>query len=665
MKKRVLIRGPILTQSGYGVHARTLYRALQTREDLFDIFLDPIEWGQTSWLWEDNEERKQIDQLIGKTQQYKMQGGQFDINLIVSIPSEWEKYRAAPINIGVTAGIETSKVAPQWLDTTNRFVDKLITISNFSKKVFEQSEYQAQDQFGNKVNLRLEKPIDVVNYPVRKHKKKKLNLKLEHDFNFLCVAQWGPRKNVPNTVKWFVEEFIDQEVGLVLKTNRASGSLIDKLTVEKQLKQLLQEYPQRKCKVYLLHGYMSESEMNSLYQHPQIKSLISFSHGEGYGLPLFEAAYNGLPVITHDWGGQTDFLMHEVSTKNKKKSRTRMMCAKVDYDLLPIQKDAVWDGVLQADSMWAFPKQGSCKMKMREVYKDYDRFEAEAKKLKKILVKDFTEEKIYEDMIKAIMGEQELKKEDNLSSVNVEDLPKISIITSVFNGDDFIEPFLEDITNQTIFEKKCELILINANSPGNEEEIILKYQKKYPDNIVYKKLDKDPGIYGVWNLGLELSTGKFITNANLDDRKAPNSLEVHAKTLYLNDDVDLVYSDMLITDKPNETWENNSSNNKKYNFPEFSFNNLKMINMPHSSPMWRKNIHDKYGKFDDKYRSGGDWEMWLRASSQGSKFKKIKEVSGLYYFNPKGISTNPDNFEWKRKEEVEIYEKYKNLSVVT
>ena len=665
MKKRVLIRGPILTQSGYGVHARTLYRALQTREDLFDIFLDPIEWGQTSWLWEDNEERKQIDQLIGKTQQYKMQGGQFDINLIVSIPSEWEKYRAAPINIGVTAGIETSKVAPQWLDTTNRFVDKLITISNFSKKVFEQSEYEAQDQFGNKVNLRLEKPIDVVNYPVRKHKKKKLNLKLEHDFNFLCVAQWGPRKNVPNTVKWFVEEFIDQEVGLVLKTNRASGSLIDKLTVEKQLKQLLQEYPQRKCKVYLLHGYMSESEMNSLYQHPQIKSLISFSHGEGYGLPLFEAAYNGLPVITHDWGGQTDFLMHEVSTKNKKKSRTRMMCAKVDYDLLPIQKDAVWDGVLQADSMWAFPKQGSCKMKMREVYKDYDRFEAEAKKLKKILVKDFTEEKIYEDMIKAIMGEQELKKEDNLSSVNVEDLPKISIITSVFNGDDFIEPFLEDITNQTIFEKKCELILINANSPGNEEEIILKYQKKYPDNIVYKKLDKDPGIYGVWNLGLELSTGKFITNANLDDRKAPNSLEVHAKTLYLNDDVDLVYSDMLITDKPNETWENNSSNNKKYNFPEFSFNNLKMINMPHSSPMWRKNIHDKYGKFDDKYRSGGDWEMWLRASSQGSKFKKIKEVSGLYYFNPKGISTNPDNFEWKRKEEVEIYEKYKNLSVVT
>ena len=406
MKKRVLIRGPILTQSGYGVHARTVYRALKTREDLFDIFVDPISWGHTSWLWEDNEERQQIDQLIGKTQQYKMQGGQFDINLIVSIPNEWEKYRAAPVNIGITAGIESSKVSPQWLENTNRFVDKLITISEFSKNVFEGTSYDGKDQFGNPAVLKLEKPIEVVNYPVRKHKKKKINLDLDYDFNFLCVAQWGPRKNVEKTVQWFVEEFIDQEIGLVLKTNKASNSIIDRLTIERKLKELLMKYPQRKCKIYLLHGYMSSSEMNSLYQHPRIKSLISFSHGEGYGLPLFEAAYNALPIITHDWGGQTDFLMQEVSTRNKKKKRTRMMCAKVDYDLLPVQKEAVWDTVIQEDSAWAFPKQGSVKMKMREVVKDYGRFEAEAKKLKKILVKDFAEEKIYADMVKAVIGDE-------------------------------------------------------------------------------------------------------------------------------------------------------------------------------------------------------------------------------------------------------------------
>jgi hypothetical protein len=115
---------------------------------------------------------------------------------------------------------------------------------------------------------------------------------------------------------------------------------------------------------------------------------------------------------------------------------------------------------------------------------------------------------------------------------------------------------------------------------------------------------------------------------------------------------------MAITDKPNEMWEKNSSDGRQYNFPEFSFDNLKMINMPHASPMWKKEIHEKYGNFNEKYKSAGDWEMWLRAASKGSKFKKINDILGLYYFNPKGISTNPENFSWKREEEKEVYEIY-------
>ena len=55
--------------------------------------------------------------------------------------------------------------------------------------------------------------------------------------------------------------------------------------------------------------------------------------------------------------------------------------------------------------------------------------------------------------------------------------------------------------------------------------------------------------------------------------------------------------------------------------------------------------------------------MWLRAASQGSKFKKIQTVLGLYYFNPNGISTNPENFSWKQEEEAEVYEKYMDLEL--
>ena len=217
---------------------------------------------------------------------------------------------------------------------------------------------------------------------------------------------------------------------------------------------------------------------------------------------------------------------------------------------------------------------------------------------------------------------------------------------------------MEDITQQTIFEDKCELVLVNANSPGTEDAIIEEYVEKYPNNIIYKRLNEDPGIYGTWNEGIKLSTGTYLTNANLDDRKAPWSIEKHAKALYLNSDVDLVYADSFITHKPNETFMNNSSDGQRYNFPEFSVDNMKIQNLPHNNPMWRKEIHAKHGLFDDKYRSAGDWEMFLRAASGGSKFKKIHDILGLYYFNPEGISTNPENFEWKRKEEKEVYEKY-------
>ena len=166
---------------------------------------------------------------------------------------------------------------------------------------------------------------------------------------------------------------------------------------------------------------------------------------------------------------------------------------------------------LGAGTKWAYPKQASFKMRLRDVMKDHGRFKSQAKKLKTWILKNFKEEDKNKQFAELIYG-SELKK------IKKEDIPKISILTSVYNGDEYIEQFLEDVTRQTIFEDKCELIMINANSPGNEEEIILKYKEKFPDNIKYTKLEEDPGIYGVWNLAVEMSTGEYLTNANLDDR---------------------------------------------------------------------------------------------------------------------------------------------------
>ena len=294
--QKILVKGPALSRSGYGEQTRFALRALSSRPDLFKIYILNIPWGRTGQIAGDDEFRRWIDTTVIETAQYVQQKGVFDLSLQVTIPPEFEKI--APINIGYTAGIETTKVAPQWLVQSNQMVNKIITISEHSRGVFNATKYDLTDDAGNAhPNYGLNIPVEAVGYPVRRVTPEDVNIEFVTDNNFLVVSQWGPRKNLDNTIKWFVEEFREDETaGLVLKTNTISDSIIDRHHTTTRLKRLLNMCGDYKCKVYFIHGELTEEELAWLYSHPTMKALINIAHGEGFGLPLFEAAYNGLPV---------------------------------------------------------------------------------------------------------------------------------------------------------------------------------------------------------------------------------------------------------------------------------------------------------------------------------------------------------------------------------
>ena len=402
MKKKIIVKAPALSASGYGEHARFVLRALRQQEDKYDVYLHNLNWGKTSWIFEDNSERQWIDSLVQKTAEYLQNNkgtARFDISLQVTIPNEFEKI--AQINVGVTAGIETTKVAPEWLQKCNE-MDKIVVVSNHAKYGFENTKYPLVNEKQEHVSdLICDTPIEVVGYPVRHHEAAKIDLELSTDFNFLSVALWGQRKNMEKTVLNFLEEFKDEEVGLVLKTSIRGGSTYDKSHTEQMIKNLLARFPERKCKVYLLHGRMSEEEMAALYQHDKIKCMLSLAHGEGFGLPLFEAAHNGLPIIATDWSGQLDFLYAPQKDK-KGKVKNKGLFGKVSYDLGKVQQESVWEGVIVPDSMWAYPKDGSAKEKMRSVYKDYNLAQSKAKKLKAFVDEEFEFEKMHNKLLESI-----------------------------------------------------------------------------------------------------------------------------------------------------------------------------------------------------------------------------------------------------------------------
>ena len=160
----------------------------------------------------------------------------------------------------------------------------------------------------------------------------------------------------------------------------------------------------RKCKIHLLHGNMTDEEIAGLYVHPKIKAFVSTTHGEGFGIPMFEAACAGLPIAAPFWSGQVDFLKAPKKDKDTGKFKMRSHCVKIDYEMKAIQKEAIWDGVIQADSEWAFVKPHSVKESMRELVRNPGPNLSQAKKLQEYVLKTFAQENILKQFAESVWG---------------------------------------------------------------------------------------------------------------------------------------------------------------------------------------------------------------------------------------------------------------------
>ena len=277
-------------------------------------------------------------------------------------------------------------------------MDKILVVSNHARSTYINTKVNAVNRStGESVPYNLDTPVEVVWESTPRPEPENIpGLNLDYDFNFVMVSQVSPRKNFVNALKWWVEEFIDQEVGLVIKGNIKCNSLSDYIHLEPIVSSILSKYPDRKCKVYLLHGDLSSGQMIGLYTNPRIKAMVNIAHGEGFGLPMFEAAREGLPIVTIGWSGQVDFLM-DGENKNFQE---------VEFSLSPVQPEAVWNGVIEKDSMWASADQGSYKIALRRTFKNYDQAYEKAQEAQEYISKNFNDEKLYEGFVTAIYGEQ-------------------------------------------------------------------------------------------------------------------------------------------------------------------------------------------------------------------------------------------------------------------
>lgn len=308
--KRVVVRGPVLTQSGYGVHCRQIAEWLLSKPGL-SVSFQALPWGDTPWILNKNEFGGLIDKITKNTVDIVVSPEQkFDVSFQLQLPNEWDP-SIAKFNIGLSAVVETDICNPQWVDACNK-MNLVIVPSSHSKSVLERSG-------------KLEVPVIIIpeafcSEILEEPSQKVLSdaPKFSTDFNFLVFGQitgdnsLNDRKNIFLTIKWLCEVFRDdKDVGIVIKTNMGRNTLIDRNRTLQIMKTLVKECRKGEFpRIHLLHGEMSNSDVAALYKNKQIKALVSLTRGEGYGLPILEAAASELPVIATGWSGHLDFLNH-------------------------------------------------------------------------------------------------------------------------------------------------------------------------------------------------------------------------------------------------------------------------------------------------------------------------------------------------------------------
>lgn len=306
--KSILLRAPLLTGSGYGVHARQIARWLFEKEEELDleIYTDLLRWGNTPWLVDRDAENGLVKKILNASTTSKPK---YDITIQVQLPNEWNP-QLGDFNVGVTAAVETDKCNPQWVAACNQ-MSVIIVPSEFTESVLRNS---------GPINT----PIVVVPecFPdavLKETLAEEVKLDLKTKFNFLVVGQLTgnsfetDRKNIPNLIKYFRKAFEKDgdDVGVIIKTSTVLNSELDRQHTVNTFAQILKatELPNGGGPTfYLLHGNMSEDEMNSLYRHKDIKAYVSLTRGEGWNLSCLEAAATGMPVISTNWSAHTEYL---------------------------------------------------------------------------------------------------------------------------------------------------------------------------------------------------------------------------------------------------------------------------------------------------------------------------------------------------------------------
>lgn len=216
--------------------------------------------------------------------------------------------------------------------------------------------------------------------------------------------------------------------------------------------------------------------------------------------------------------------------------------------------------------------------------------------------------------------------------------PLISVLVTTFGSERYLPNFLSNLAAQTALPQ-AEVIVV-AVQPTEGERAMLQAASESMPMLRLIEAPERLGIYAAWNLALSESAAPFVTNMNVDDQRHPQSLEWQLAELQQTG-ADVVYQDVYLTLQHDIDWGLVERVGERTQLPLVGLSDLaRGINAPHNAPMWRRELHQRVGLFDERYRSAGDHDFWIRVAIAGGRFHKSAAAHVAYFVNPDGMSTS-------------------------
>ena len=374
MKPTFVISSPFDTYSGYGARARDVIKAI-IATDKYNVKLLSQRWGSTPFgFCEDNPEFANLLDLVIPTLTE-----QPDIWAQITVPNEFQNL--GKYNIGFTAGMETTMVHGTWVEGMNR-MDVNFVSSEHSKRVFLNSVFEKQDNHKKVIGeTKIEKPIEVlfegVDLDVYKPTNEIFDLsEVKESFAYLSVGHWmqgdmgEDRKNIGLLIKAFFETFKNKskKPALILKTSSVGSSYMDRDSILKKIQAIRNSVKSKNLpNVYLLHGEFTNKEINTIYNHPKIKAMVSLTKGEGFGRPLLEFSTAKKLIIVSGFSGHMDFMKPDSSVI-------------IGGALKNVHPSAVVENMILPESQWFSPDHGQIGQALKDVFDNFKKYKDFGKK---------------------------------------------------------------------------------------------------------------------------------------------------------------------------------------------------------------------------------------------------------------------------------------------